>query len=244
MKTMKKRQRVRKTIIIGTFLLFPIVIFYFSPYIIIMGALEGVVAASFIMFSLQFILSLFVGRALCGYVCPVGGLQECLMLVSDKKVKGGKLNLVKYLIWAPWIVAIVVLFVLAGGVKDVNFFFFISNGVSLCEPYSYIIYYGILLLVVALNLALGKRAFCHGICWMAPFMIIGTRVSDWLRIPKLHLKTDRDNCSGCKLCSQKCPMSLGVKEMVESGNIKNSECILCGECVDACPKKAISYSFR
>ena len=37
------RQRVRKGIIIGTFLLFPIIMNYFSPYIIIDGAARGVI---------------------------------------------------------------------------------------------------------------------------------------------------------------------------------------------------------
>jgi polyferredoxin len=209
-----------------------------------MGAIEGVIAGSFIMFSLQFILSLFLGRALCGYICPVGGLQECLMLVSKKKAKNGKRNLIKYFLWVPWLGAIIALFVRAGGVSRVDFFFFISHGVSLYEPYSYVIYYGILILVIVLAMTLGKRAFCHCVCWMAPFMVIGTKVSDWLRIPKLHLKADKEKCSRCSACSAKCPMSLDVRDMVEREKMKCSECILCGECVDACNKKAITYSFR
>ena len=238
------RQTIRKSIVIVTFLLFPIIIFYFSPYIIVMGAIEGTISASFIMFSIMFVISLFLGRSLCGFFCPVGGLQECLMLISKKKAKNGKRNLIKYFIWAPWIVAIIALFIRAGGVSRVDFFFFISHGVSLYDPYSYVIYYGIFLLVIVLALTLGKRAFCHCVCWMAPFMVIGTKISERLRIPRLHLNANRDACTGCGACSKKCPMSLEVKDMVEKGDMKRAECILCGECVDACGKKAITYSFR
>jgi polyferredoxin len=78
---------------------------------------------------------------------------------------------------------------------------------------------------------------------MAPFMIIGMKVSDWLRLPRLSLKSDKSNCNGCNQCSKKCPMSLDVKTMVETSNMKNSECILCGECIDICPKKSIEYTF-
>ena len=39
-------------------------------------------------------------------------------------------------------------------------------------------------------------------------------------------------------------MSLDVKSMVEKEKMANSECILCGECIDVCPKKAITYSFK
>ena len=239
-----KRQRIRKALVISTFLLFPIIIFYFSPYLIIIGASTGVVAGSMIMFILLFIVSLFLGRSPCGYFCPVGGLHECLMLVNTKKAKGGKWNLVKYFLWTPWIIAIILLFIRAGGLKEVDFFFHTTNGVSLNEPFTYIIYYGIILLVVIPALTMGKRAFCHYVCWISPFMVIGTKIANLLKIPVLHIKAEKTKCSSCGKCSQKCPMSLDVKSMVEKGKMTNSECILCGECVDNCPQKAISYSVK
>ena len=239
-----KRQRIRKALLIGAFLLFPIIIFYFSPYLIVLGAIEGVVTGAFIMFSLQFALSLLLGRSPCGYFCPIGGLQECLMFAVNKKAKGGKLNLIKYALWTPWIIAIAILFIRSGGISEIDFFFHTEYGVSLYAPFTYAIYYGVILIVVVLALANGRRAFCHYLCWMAPFMVIGTKVSEWLRIPKLHLKSNKEDCIGCKRCSEKCPMSLDVKEMVEHEAMQNTECILCGECVDICSKKAIAFSYR
>ena len=105
------------------------------------------------------------------------------------------------------------------------------------------IYYGILLLVVVLALTFGKRAFCHYICWIAPFMIIGTKIASRLKMPVLHIEADKTKCISCKKCSEKCPMSLDVQRMVEAEKMASSECILCGECVDICHKKAITYSF-
>jgi len=240
---MSNRQRVRKAIVIFAFLLFPVIIFYFSPYIIVLGAAEGIVAASLIMFAAQFLLSLLFGRALCGYLCPVGGLQECLALVNGKKAKGGKRNLIKYCIWVPWIATIAALFIRAGGANKVDFFFHIENGVSLNEPFTYAIYYGVVLLVAVLALACGKRAFCHYVCWMAPFMVAGSKMGDLLKIPKFRLVSNKNSCVSCKRCSERCPMSLDMHEMAASGKMGNAECILCGECADACPKKAIAYKF-
>ena len=166
------------------------------------------------------------------------------MLVNNKKAKGGKWNFIKYCIWVPWVAAIAILFVRSGGIYKVDFFFHTTNGVSLNEPFTYAIYYGVILIIVVLALTSGKRAFCHYICWMAPFMVIGTKVADFLKIPKLHLKSNKDSCINCKKCSEKCPMSLDVNNMVKNEKMKNMECILCGECIDACPKKAIVYSFK
>jgi hypothetical protein len=42
------RQRIRRGIILTTFLLFPIIMNYFSPYVIIDGASQGIVNGSFI----------------------------------------------------------------------------------------------------------------------------------------------------------------------------------------------------
>jgi polyferredoxin len=209
-----------------------------------MGAIEGVIAGSFIMFALLFVLSFFLGRSPCSFFCPVGGLQECLTLVNPKKAKNGKRSHIKYFVWVPWMAAIIIMFVRFGGVSRVDFFYFIVNGFSLYEPYSYIIYYGIVGLVVALSVILGNRAFCHCICWISPFMVIGSKISDWFKLPKLHLKAEKSNCSSCGACSSKCPMGIDVKKMVLSSDMKDPECILCGECVDACNKKAIRFSFR
>jgi ferredoxin len=38
-------------------------------------------------------------------------------------------------------------------------------------------------------------------------------------------------------------MSLEVNAMVKLGIMENSECILCGTCIDNCPSQAIRYSF-
>jgi polyferredoxin len=239
-----KRQKFRKGLILVSFLLFPVVLYYLSPYLIIQGAFEGIVTGSFIFFTILFVVSLFLGRAFCGWVCPAGGLQECCSMVTDKRASGGKRNWIKYFIWVPWISIIALMFKNAGGIKTVNFFYLTDHGISVTVPEAYIIYYGVILLIVLLAFLAGKRSFCHYVCWMAPFMVIGTKVKNALGYPSLKLKSEKDKCIGCKVCTKRCPMSLDVMNMVQTEKMVNSECILCGECVDGCPKKAIRYSIK
>jgi len=74
-------------------------------------------------------------------------------------------------------------------------------------------------------------------------MIIGTKIKNFFKWPSLHMRADSDKCVECKLCTKICPMSLEVTEMVQDGNMENTECILCGECADICTKGSISYNF-
>ncbi|HEY5584516.1 MAG TPA: 4Fe-4S binding protein [Ruminiclostridium sp.] len=239
-----RRQNLRKASILISFLLFPITIYYFSPYLIIQGATEGIITGSFIVFGIMMLTSLFSGRLFCSWLCPVGGLQECMTLISDKKARGGKLNWIKYMIWVPWISIIAILIFAAGGFKKVDFLYLTTNGISVADPTAYFIYYGVLLLIVIISLTSGKRGFCHYSCWMSPFMIIGTKIKDYLNIPSVRLIADQSKCISCKQCTKKCPMSLEVEQMVKKGCMRNSECILCGECVDVCPKSVIKYSLK
>ncbi len=78
---------------------------------------------------------------------------------------------------------------------------------------------------------------------MAPFMILGRKLRNALNTPALRLAAEKDNCISCHRCDKVCPMSLGVQELVRSGSMETCECILCGSCVDACPKDVIRYSF-
>lgn len=77
-------QKIRRFTLIISMLLFPITIYYFSPYLIIMAAMRHIINGSFIVFSLMFILGLFFGRIWCGFFCPTGGMCECFAQISDK----------------------------------------------------------------------------------------------------------------------------------------------------------------
>lgn len=238
-----KRQNIRRGIILISFLLFPITIYYLSPYLIFQGLAEGIIAGCFIFFILLFILSLFFGRLYCGWICPVGGLQEICTTAVKKKAKGGKRNLIKYFIWTPWIASVIILFFAKGGTKKIDVFYQTFHGISIAEPAAYIIYYLVVGVIVIMSFVGGKRAFCHYGCWMAPFMVLGNKVSHLIRIPSFRLSVDKDKCINCGICSKNCLMSLKVNEMVQKGSIENSECILCGNCADTCPKGVIKYRF-
>jgi ferredoxin-type protein NapH len=243
------RQRVRKAIIFLVFLSFPITMNFLSPYVIIDGAASGIVNGSLVMFGLMFVSSLFLGRLWCGWVCPGGGLQEMVEPVNTRAVNGKKVDWIKWLIWIPWISLIVFMAVRAGGYHSVDLLLHTQGGISVAGTpdrpifIAYIIYYLVIGLFVGLAFFAGRRAGCHTICWMAPFMIIGRWLRNLFAWPSLRLKAAPENCADCKKCTSNCPMSLDVNGMVQLGKMENTECILCGTCVDNCSKHAIRYSF-
>lgn len=239
-----KRQKVRLFVLLLALLFFPITIWYFSPYLIIMGATQGIITGSFIIFCLLFLTSIFTGRVFCGYLCPMSGLQECLSYVNDKKPKQGFRNYIKYVIWSIWIVGIALCFINQKNEIQINFLYQTDHGISVSNIYAYVIYYGVILFVLIPAVLFGKRVFCHYFCWMAPFMILGTKVRKVLHLPGLRIRAKKDECISCNKCNQKCPMALEVSQMAKKGEIISNECIQCGTCIDNCPKKVLYYSMK
>ena len=243
-KSKKPNQKLRRGILFISLMLFPITINYLSPYVIIDGAMEGIINGSFIVFVALFISSLIFGRAWCAYLCPGGGLMEFGGMVHDKTCKGGKRNLIKWAIWVPWIGIIATFAIMAGGYSAINMFHLTESGISVDSPSGYIIYLIVVFTLLLLTCAAGKRAGCHYICWMAPFMIIGTWIKDKIRYPSYHLEAYPSKCTQCKACTKSCPMSLDVTSMVQKGSMENVECILCGNCVSSCRQGAISTAWK
>ncbi len=239
-----KRQNIRKLFIISAMLLFPVTIYYLSPYLIIQGALEGVINGSFIVFAVMLVTSIFFGRLFCAYLCPAGGIQECAAMVTDKSLKQGWKNNIKYVIWTVWIAGVLISFLNRSKEISVDFFYMTDHGISIANIYGYIIYYGIILLIIIPAIVGGKRSFCHYICWMAPFMVIGNKLGRLLHIKQLRLGADKGKCINCHACDKACPMSLKVNDKVQAERLEDAECILCGACIDICPKKAIRYRIK
>lgn len=237
------RQRLRNAILLVSFLLFPVTLNFLSPYLIIAAAATGVLSGSFLFFITLFLSSLFLGRGFCGWVCPGGCLQDFAAHVNPSPAKGGKRNWIKWFIWVPWFATAIVFLVLAGGVQEASPLFRTESGISVDHPLKYIIYYFVIVLILIISFAAGKRAFCHYACWMAPFMILGRTLRNTLSLPSLHLRADPSACTSCKRCDRACPMSLPVSALVMRGELETSECVLCGVCVDTCNKSAIRFAF-
>lgn len=237
-----ERQRIRKLLITVSLLLFPITLYYFSPALIVNGAFNGVINGSFIVFTLMLILSIPFGRVFCSYLCPGAGLQECVFAVNSKPPKQGRRNYIKYVIWSIWLIFVIICYINSDKTFTVDFFFETENGISVSSVQSYVIYYGIICLIFIPSVIFGKRTFCHYFCWMAPFMVLGTKIRQILHIPGLHIKVNNKNtCISCKKCNTSCPMCIDIANEVKKGAIHCTECIQCGACIDSCPKKILSY---
>jgi ferredoxin-type protein NapH len=236
------RQRVRRGLILVVFFMFPAIFYYLSPVLIIQASAEGIINGSFVVFLLLFVGSLFLGRAYCGWVCPGAGCQESVFPARSKEVTKG--YFIKWVLWLPWIGAIAAVAARAGGYRRIDFFYQTVHGMSVSSIQSLTGYFVVLLLLIVLPaFAIGKRSFCHHLCWMAPFMILGRGVRNRFRWPSLQLKPTPGLCTGCGTCSRQCPMSLPVEAMVTRGTMENRECILCGTCVDTCKRGAIEYEW-
>jgi len=238
------RTRIRKALVIIALLLFPITLNFFSPYVPIAGAMNGIIAGSLLLFMFMFVTAIFFGRAWCSWVCPMACLSEMCQGVNNKKVNVNRLKFIRFLIFFVWVSFVIAMFVIAGGIKGVDPLYLTGNGISVDSPGKFIIYYFVLALFFILSITIGKRGACHSICWMSPFLAGGYTIGRWLKISQLRIKADPSLCVNCGACDKKCPMSIEVSLSVKDGSIETSDCIFCGECVDHCKKKALRYGVR
>ncbi len=240
---------MRRVLLLLSFIAFPLTMNYFSPYLIVDCAFQGIVNGSIVVFASMFAGSLVFGRLWCGWACPAAGVQEPLLQVNGRRI-GRRADIVKWVVWIPWVALIVFAVVRAGGYHSVDVLYGTVGGISVAgdaeRPVAaaYAIYLIVVLLFFGLAAGFGRRAGCHTVCWMAPFMIIGR----WLRNhlgawPSLRLVADTPACKECGTCTNECPMSLPVQDLVASGSMEDSECVLCGTCADTCPSSVIRYSF-
>lgn len=233
------RQNIRKWILILSFLLVPVTIFYISPIVVMMGAAEGIASGSLLLYIVLFILSLFVARLWCGWLCPMGAWQEICSPVIKHTVKEGWRNYLKYGVTVLWLAAIAFSFYRAGGIRSVDPFYGTVNGISITSLDILMIVGIIFAFIFLIAFITGRRGTCHVFCPIATLMIAGRKIRNLVSWPALQLSSDASRCIDCGACSKNCPMGLDVNGMVRKDEMENAECIMCASCADTCPKGVI-----
>jgi len=236
------RQKWRLAILFFLVLTFPISMNYFSPILAFGAASEGTVNFGILFWSAFALLSLLLGRAMCGWVCPLGALQE----MKDRMVPKGlgpqkHLASLKYVLGAGWLIALIAMAAIGGGFTRVNLLYLTESGVSVDSPQGWIAYAMIAGIVLLPAFFTGRRAFCRYLCPWSLLNTAGLILKTHGRWPSLHLRANPSACTKCGLCEQACPMSLPVRGLVATGDMYNPECIYCGSCIDICPQDALTY---
>jgi len=160
--------------------------------------------------------TLLFGRVFCGYVCPLGALQE-FTAVRDKLIKiGPRTENVFKILRIILIVVIILISIIKHELIYTKYFpfkaIFNING-SMIQIIS-----AVLILVISLFV---YRPFCRFLCPLAIILEIAGKFSLY------KIKKDKLSCNTCNLCKKKCLMNAIDKNC----NIDNGLCIRCGECL-------------
>lgn len=189
-----------------------------------------------IILGLLFFSSLIVGRMFCGFVCPVGTLQELISRINFKSDLNEQKE-AKYCIEVSsrilskvrWIF-LGVLFLLAGVgsiailpvINPLSGFLFLKVfSLTLILPF-------IGLIIVCFASIFLYRPWCRFLC---PFGAGSSLVSRFTGIK--YQRTE--DCTNCGLCEKICPTQEAA------ANSKKGECYYCNRCIEICPNDAIKF---
>ena len=187
-----------------------------------------------------------LGRAVCGFLCPFGFLQDLLYKIPFFKKNEFKLD--KYLRYFKYVVLAVFVLLLPFCFKLTPFFCkYICPAGTLEGGIPHLLMneslrktagalwnwkLGILILVI-LGSVFVPRFFCRYLCPLGAFYSLFNRFSLY------RMDLDKSKCVDCKSCENVCPMAVKVTE-----HINSPECIRCGKCKAVCPVDAISSRFE
>ncbi len=195
------------------------------------------------------ILSLFgvvLGRTICGWLCPLGLIQELLHAIPTPKLKKSRvtraLSLLKYLLLAVFVLAIPLWYGLKEGLPLPAFCKYICPAGTLegavgllANPANADMFpmLGIhftrkflLLLAIGLLCVFCYRGFCRFLC------PLGAIYGFFNRFHVIGVRIDETRCNGCGSCVRGCGMDVR--------RVGDHECIHCGKCMEVCAREAIS----
>ena len=210
------------------------------------GAMQAVGGA--MNFNISFYVTGFVlavgvvfGRAVCGYICPFGLIQELLYKIPSPKRKLWKgFTYVKYVL--------LVFFVLLFPVLITNAYCeyicpvgTLEGGLPLLATHpelrkvigTLFSVKAVILVLTLIGCVVICRFFCKVMCPLGAIYGILNKISIY------HMEVDKERCISCGKCRGVCPMDVDPVNTPDS-----AECIRCGKCTVSCPENVLSLRFR
>ncbi|RLD06609.1 MAG: hypothetical protein DRI32_02280 [Chloroflexi bacterium] len=183
-------------------------------------------------------VSLLSGRSFCGWMCPLGTLQDMFagwarrLSGGSKRHIRGKRRKAKFPIelppkvdkWARYLKYLILLVVLIASVQAIY-----PPLHKICPARAVFSFQltpllASVLLTFIFTSMLIKRFWCKYLC------PLGAALAIFNKIAPLRVTIDNRKCTDCGRCDTECPM--GIEAIPE--NMRNLECIQCLECVETC----------
>jgi polyferredoxin len=186
-------------------------------------------ASNLWVFAAVAISTALFGSLFCGWLCPLGSVQEWAGRLG-KKLLGKKYNrfprrldrllgYMRYLVLAVIMIQTTRLLTLTFARLDPYYaLFHFASGQAL--PGALIV----LALVLAASL-LVERPWCRWFCPLGAVLGLIQRISPW----KIRR---RENCSGCGSAARRCALNV---EVCAGSKVVDTRCNRCGRCLSACP---------
>ena len=217
------------------------------------GAMQAVggsnkFGVSFYVIGFVLALGVIFGRAICGFICPFGFIQELLHKIPSPKKRIYKpLTYIKYALLVVFVILMPAVVTNNFGLGAPAFCEFICPAGTLEGGIPMLLTHpelraqlgglfalkAIILIVTIVGCIICCRFFCKVMCPLGAIYGLLNKVS----LYRVHV--DRFSCVSCGRCASVCPMDIDPVAKPDS-----PECIRCGKCAASCPMQVISVGFK
>lgn len=174
------------------------------------------------------VLTIVGNKLFCGWVCPIGALQELVHRIPLPKRLKAK---VPFKVANTVRIVVFVAFVIVAFATGMEIYEYVNPFEFLHWQFDLI---GIAIIsgTIVVSLFLW-RPFCYFLCPLGLLTWILEHAS------LVRIKVDSDTCTHCNQCIEDAPC-LAMSSIVE-GKRARPDCFACGLCLDLCEEKSISF---